>query len=187
MLVGWRFRIGCFLLFPFVIVFFLLYRPVVFFLLHRPVIFFCVLSPSQRIQLIYSSWRVCECMRAPCYPRDSLTPRTWVLCIGEGDWARPNHLHFAASVQEAFYSTAWHPASIRCSLLFFSSFRSSSMTCLAKPVTTLHAFSDASICRTRFSGVIAVTSVFFELSSLCVKSRTCEEHMLCVLLGYLKN
>ena len=35
--IGWRFRIGCLLLFLLVIVFFLLHRPVVFFLQHRPV------------------------------------------------------------------------------------------------------------------------------------------------------
>ena len=77
-LLGWRFRIGCLLLFLFVIVFFLLHRPVIFFLLHRPVIFFCGLSPSWRIQLIYSSWRVCACVRVPCYTMDSLTPRAYV-------------------------------------------------------------------------------------------------------------
>ena len=84
MFVGWRFRIGCFLLFLFVIVFFLLYRPVIFFLLHRPVIFFCVLSPSRRIQPIYSSWRLCGCVRAPCYTLGSLPPETLVyslMCI----------------------------------------------------------------------------------------------------------
>ena len=78
MLVDWRLRIGCLLLFLFVIVFFLLHRPVVIFLLHRPVIFFCGPSPSRRIQPIYSSWIVCVCVRVPCYPMDSLTPRAYV-------------------------------------------------------------------------------------------------------------
>ena len=83
MLVGWRFRIGCLLLFLLIIVFFLLHRPVVFFLLHRPVILPCGLSPSRRIQPIYSSWRVCAYVRVPCYPMDSLTPEPTFLCIGE--------------------------------------------------------------------------------------------------------
>ena len=165
MLLGWRFRIGCLLLFLFVIVFFLLHRPVVFFLLHHPIIFFCGLSPSRRIQPIYSSWRVCACVRVSCYPMDSLTPRAYV----------PLH-RWGRLRKKAYNSIAWRSASIiRCSLLFFSSFHSSSMTSLAKSVATLHAFSDASICRTWFSGVIAVTSI---LSSF----------RLCVLnLGHVKN
>ena len=70
--------------------------------------------------------------------------------------------------KKAYYSIAWRPVSIiRCSLLFFSSFRSSSMTSLAKSVAALHVFSDDSICRTRFSGVIAVTSVLSSFR-LCV-------------------
>ena len=125
MLVGWRFSRGCLLLFLFVIV--LLHRPVVFFLLHRLVIFFYGLSPSRIIQPIYSSWRVCACVRVPCYPMDSLTPRAYVPLHRRGRLRK-----------KAYYSIAWRPASIICcSLLFFSSFRSSSMTFLAKSVAAL--------------------------------------------------